>query len=631
MIKSEGRPPCRPHLPLNALTGQSRSLPPISLPVPNLLLLLMVSFLRLLRLFVAITAVRQPGPIIQLLFYRPPIGHPTQSPLRRAPHMIRSTISILPHFVSVSLILLVSSACQPRETNVEVGNRTQVLHRGQGPALADLDPHLATGTTDYNVLSALFEGLVGEHPVDLSPVPGVASRWEISPDGMAYTFHLRPDARWSNGDPITAHDFIASWQRVLTPRFGADYANLLYVLAGAEAFHRGAEEDFSGVGATALDDHTLRVELEYPAPYFLSLLQHWMWFPVHLASIESVGDPYARTTPWARPETMVSNGPFTLAAWPNRERIIVHKSTTYWDAKTVRLAEIHFHPFEGVDTEERAFRSGQIHLTDALPISKIEAYRRNEPELLRIDPYLGTYFFRLNTRLPNLQDQRLRAALSHAIDRTTIVNQILKGGQIPAASLTPSGTAGYTPPSGLTFDLAKAHEQLAAAGFPNGEGAPPIELLFNTSENHRLVAEALQAMWRRNLGIEVTLQNMENKTVLESRRQGDYQMLRSVWIADYADPTSFLDVFKSSSGNNYTGWADADYDRLLFEASRTIDNDQRFALLNQAEQRLLEQAAVIPLYTFTHVFAKAPSVQGWHPTLLDHHPYKHVWLEEPSM
>ncbi len=525
--------------------------------------------------------------------------------------------------------LLLLAACTPRETNVESGNRTQTLHRGQGPSLADLDPHLATGTTDYNVLSALFEGLVGEHPQDLSPVPGVAQRWEVSPDGLTYTFHLRAEAMWSNGDPVTAHDFVASWRRVLTPSLAADYANLLYVISGAEAYHKGATEDFDSVGATALDDRTLRVDLEYPAPYFLSLLQHWMWYPVHLPSISAVGSPYSRSTAWARPGVMVSNGPFVLESWRKQERIVVTKNPSYWDAAIVRLNAIHFHPFEGVDTEERAFRSGQIHLTDALPISKIEAYRRDHPELLRIDPYLGTYFFRLNTRVPFLSDPRVRAALSLSLDREKIVSRVLRDSQLASATLTPAGTNGYQPPAGLEFDLPRGQALLAAAGFPEGAGAPPIELLFNTSENHRLVAEALQAMWRENLGLQITLHNMENKTVLESRRVGAFEMLRSVWIADYVDPTSFLDVFRSESGNNYTGWANPDYDRLLFEADRTTDPAARFAVLRQAEEMLLREAPIIPLYTFTHVFAIDPAVRGWHPTLLDHHPYKHVWLESP--
>lgn len=539
------------------------------------------------------------------------------------PPLIKPLARMIACWALVTLVI----GCTPRESNVDRGNREQILHRGMGPSLADLDPHLATGTTDYNVLSALFEGLVGEHPEDLSPVPGVATRWDISADRMTYTFHLRKDARWSNGDPITASDFVASWRRVLTPELAADYASLLYVVSGAEAYHKRSTREFTTVGLKALNEHTLRVDLEYPAPYFLSLLQHWMWYPVHLPSIEAIGSPYDRTTPWARPGIMVSNGPFKLESWRNLERVVVTKNANYWDADTVRLNAIHFHPFEGVDTEERAFRSGQIHLTDALPIARIDAYRRDYPDLLRIDPYLGTYFFRLNTAKPPLDNPLVRQALNLALDREKIISQVLRDSQIVATSLTPPGTAGYAPPAGLAYDLELARSTLAEAGYPGGEGAPTIELLHNTSENHRLVAEALQAMWAENLGLQIELRNMENKTVLEARRVGDYEMLRSVWIADYIDPVSFLDVFKSDSGNNYTGWGNPDYDRLLFEADRTINPASRFDLLRQAESLLLNEAPIVPLYTFTHVFAIQPSVKGWHPTLLDHHPYKHVWLE----
>lgn len=534
--------------------------------------------------------------------------------------------SLLPRLLAAALLFVVAS-CRPRESNVETGNRTQTLHRGIGPALADLDPHLATGTTDYNVLSALFEGLVGEHPEDLSPVPGVAETWTVSASGLVYTFHLRADARWSNGDPLTAADFVASWRRALTPSLAADYASLLYVLAGAEAFHKGQTTDFGAVGVRALDPRTLRVELEYPAPYFLSLLQHWMWYPLHLPSIEAVGPAYTRGTAWARPGTLVGNGPFRLESWTNGERIVAHRNPHYWDTATVRLNAIHFHPFEGVDTEERAFRAGQIHLTDALPAGRIDAYRRDAPDQLRIDPYLGTYFFRFNTTRPFLNDARIRRALTMAVDRAAIVDRILRGGQIPHASFTPAGIGDYAPPPGLPHDPAAARTLLAEAGYPGGQGAPTVEILFNTSENHRLVAEAIQAMWSTELGLPVSLRNMENRTVIDARRAGDFGVLRSVWIADFADPVSFLDIWRSDSGNNYTGWRDSAYDRLLAEASRSADPAARLSLLAQAETRLLEQAPVLPLYTFTHVFVIRPEVRGWFPTLLDHHPYKHVWLE----
>jgi oligopeptide transport system substrate-binding protein len=535
---------------------------------------------------------------------------------------ISNTFWILLCVVAVSL-----SGCGKRDTNVSRGDREQVLHRGMGPALADLDPHLATGTTDYNVLSALFEGLVGEDPVDLHPVPGVAERWTISPDGLTYTFHLRANARWSNGDPLTARDFVESWNRVLTPSLGSEYANLLYVVAGAEAYHKGRAADFASVGIASPDDRTVRVTLEYPTPHFLSILQHWVWFPVHMRSISAVGSPTTRGTAWSRPGKMVSNGPFQLSEWRGGERIIATKNPHYWDAPAVRLQAIHFHPFESVDAEERAFRAGQLHLTDAVPISKIDAYRRQSPELLRIDPYLGTYFYRINLRRPFLNEQKVRRALALAVDRTAIVEQILRGGQTPATGFVPPGTPGYASPETLTTDFAAARRLLAEAGYPEGRGAPVVELLFNTSENHRVVAEAIQEMWRRELGLRVSLHNMENKSVLEARRAGGFQLLRSVWIGDYLDPTSFLDIWRTDSGNNYTGWASEAYDRLLYQAARTTDAGARLRLLQRAETLLLEDAPVIPIYYFTHVFLIQPSVRGWHPTLLDHHPYKHVWLE----
>ena len=522
---------------------------------------------------------------------------------------------------------LVFPGCAKRETLVERGNREQVLLRGIGPEPASLDPHLATQAADYSVLSALFEGLVAEDPVDLHPVPGVAVRWEISPDGLTYTFHLRANARWSNGDPVTARDFAASYLRVLTPSLAAENASLLYVVQGAEAFHRGQSADFASVGIAAPDARTLRITLAHPAPYFLSMLNHCVWFPVHLPTIEKNGPAAQRGNPWARPGTLVGNGPFTLMEWRAGQRIVVARSQTYWDTAAVRLREIDFYPFT-VDAEERAFRAGQLHVTDALPPAKIDAYRRDAPRLLRIDPLLGTYFYRLNIVRPPLNDVRVRRALALAVDRQAIVEKILRGDQLPAAAFTPPGMAGYTPPAGFAADFSAARRLLAEAGFPGGKGLPALELLFNSSESHRAIAETVQETWRRELGVEVRLVNMENNSVLDARRTGSFQILRSSWTADFGDPQNALALWTSDSGNNFTGWADPAYDALLHRAEFATDSPQRLALLQQAEARLLDAAPLIPVYYYTHVFLLQPSVQGWHPTLLDHHPYKHVWLEE---
>ncbi len=538
-------------------------------------------------------------------------------------------------FLCLFFVLFVTNAflagCGKRETPVEIGNRSQVLHRGLGQDIKDLDPHLATAADDYNVLSALFEGLVGEDPVDLHPVPGVAESWD-APDGLTYVFHLRGNAKWSNGDPVTAQDFVGSIRRVLTPAFAAPNAPALYVIRGAEDFHRGRETDFAKVGVTAPDARTLRITLAHPTDTFLAQLNQAVWFPVHLASIEKNGSATDHANAWARPGKLVGNGPFKLEAWNLGQEIVVAKAATYWDAATVRLNGIHFHTLEGVDGAERAYRAGQLHLTDSLPVGKIDTYQRESPGELRIDPLLNTYFYRLNVRKPALRDVRVRRALSLGVDRNAIVEKILRGGQLPARAFTPPGTAGYTFPVTATdhaADLASARRLLAEAGFPEGRGLPPLELLYNTSENHRLIAEAIQEMWRRDLGVEVRLANQELNSTLEARRTGAYDILRSSWSADYADPASFLDIFRSDSGNNFTGWSSPEYDAALTAASRATARAERHALWQKAEALLLEAAPIIPLYHYTHVFVIRPEVKGWNPTLLDHHPYKAVWLEAP--
>jgi oligopeptide transport system substrate-binding protein len=524
------------------------------------------------------------------------------------------------------------SGCLKRETAVQRGDRDQVLHRGIGADPADLDPQAATNIAEIDVSSALFEGLVTEDPVDLHPVPAVAASWDISADKVTYTFHLRPDAKWSDGKTITAPDFIQSWRRALTPALGAENAGMLYIIQGAEAFHKGATKDFARVGVSAPDERTLRVMLEHPMPYLLSLMTHPVWSPVPLHVISAHGDIAARGVPWTKPGRHVGNGAFKLVEWHPNHKIVLDKSPTYWDAARVKLKAIHMYPIDSADAEERTFRTGQLHVTYQLPFGKVESYRANSPQFLRTDPYLNTYFLRLNVRQAPLNNEKLRRALALAVDRTALVEKLLRGGQKPATAVTPPlsipGLPAYTPPPGNATNLAAARTLLAEAGFAGGKGIPAIELLHNTSANNRLIAEAVQEMWRRDLGVEVRLLNQEYKVVLAERRAGHYQILLSDWVGDYLDPTTFLDLWRSDSGNNHTGWGNPEYDALLFEAARTADATERASKLQRAEAVMLAAAPVIPLYYNTHVFLAQPSLKGWHPTLLDHHPYKHVWLEK---
>lgn len=520
-----------------------------------------------------------------------------------------------------------TTSCGPRETRVEWANRHQILLKGSGSEPKDLDPHVATGVTEHHIIMALLEGLVAEDPVDLHPVPGVAERWDISPDGKVYTFHLRANAKWSNGDPVTARDFFETYKRILTPTLASEYAYMHFVVKNAEAYNAGKLTDFAQVGYRVVDDHTLEITLENATPYFLPLLNHMSWFPVHLPTIAKYGPAYQRGSKWTRAGRFVGNGPFTLEKWRVNDVIIVKKSPTYWDQATVRLNEIRFYPIEDNNSEERAFRAGQLHVTETLPLAKIETYRRNRPDVFSFGPYLGTYFYRLNTTKPPLNDKRVRRALAIAIDRESLAANVTRGGQTPAYHFTPPGTAGYDCRTKLPADIAEARRLLAEAGYPNGKGFPRMELLFNTSEGHKAIAEALQQMWKRQLNIEVELVNEEWKVFLDSTQSLNYQIARGSWIADYVDPNSFLDMWLTGGGNNETGWANKEYDALIAAAASAPGPQQRLEFFQQAEALLLDEMPIIPIYFYTRVCLKRPELKGWHSTLLDNHPYKHVYLE----
>lgn len=525
------------------------------------------------------------------------------------------------------LLLVFLTACARRETEVAKGNRDGVLHCSIGSEPTDLDPHVVTSLAEAKVLPALFEGLVSFDPVTLAPVPGLAESWDLSPDGLTYTFHLRA-TRWSNGDPLTAQDCLDSWRRILTPTLAADYAYLFYIIRGAEDFNHGKATDFSTVGLAAPDARTFVVTLAHPAPYFLQILLNVPWRPVHVRSIAAIGDAYHRGTPWTRPERMVTSGPFVLREWTPHQRIVVEKSPIYWDRAHVRLNAIHFYPTDSVDAEERAFRSGQLHVTYSLSLSKIATYRREQPASLRIDNFVDTYFFRFNTRRAPLDDARFRRALSLALDRTTIAHKVLNGDQQPATTFVPPTMPGYTPPARPDRDLAAARALLAEAGHPDGRGLPAIELLYNNSEILRLVAEAIQEIWRRDLGVAVQLVNQEYKVVFANRRSGNYQILLSDWVADYLDATTFLGLWRGAAGNNHTGWSDPAYDALLDRAATTAAPAARAGLLAQAEALMLDAAPIAPIYHNTHVYLLQPSVKGWRPSPMDHIDYRHVSLEK---
>ena len=530
--------------------------------------------------------------------------------------------------VSVVIAGLSLMGCSKPESRVAQGNRDQVLHLGNLSEPTDLDPHVVTSMQNFYVISALFEGLTGYNPKDASPEPALAERWDVSEDGTVYTFHLRKTAKWSNGDPVTAHDFVKTYRRILSPGVASEYSYLHEnLIKNAAAFVKGEVKDFAQVGYLAVDDHTLRLTLVGPAPYFPGMLSHHSWYPLHLPTIEKFGGADKRGTGWTRPGNFVGNGPFTLKDWKVNQVIRVVKSETYWDQATVKLKELNFYPIESADTEERAFRSGQLHVTSTLPTGKVDGYRDSKSELYQSHPFFGTFFLRFNTKVKPLEDPRVRRALALTIDRSGIVKTVLRAGQLPAFSLVPPNLPGYQGRPGFTNDVELGRKLIAEAGFPKGEGFPKLEFLFNTTDANKQLAEAMQQMWKRELGIEVTLVNQEAKVYQASMVAGDYQIARYAWIGDYLDPSSFLDMMMTTSGNNQTGWSNTDYDRLMTAAGREGDALKRAALMQQAESILMTEMPVAPVYYYTRNYLRQPNVKGWDANLLDIHPYKYVWLE----
>lgn len=530
--------------------------------------------------------------------------------------------------MGLALLCVSLAACTPREREVDAAARAGILLIGNGSEPKTLDPHLATGVPESDILRALFEGLVSQHPEnDLLAAPGVAESWTHNADFTRWTFILREDARWSNGQPVTAGDFVYSWQRMLSPELGSEYAEMLYVLANGEAFHQGQITDFGQVGVKARDARTLDVVLKGSTPHFPAMLKHSSFYPVYPAAVEAHGGMTDRQSRWSTLENFVGNGPFRLSAWVTNQIIKAERSDTYWDRAKVRLNAIHFFPIDNVPSEETSFMGGRLHVTSTLSPDKITWFRKNRPDVLKIDPYLGTYFYRINVTRKPLDDPRVREALNLAIDRELLVSRVTQGGQAPTTGYVPQGMAGYDGPKVLGFDPERARRLLAEAGFPGGKGFPAKEILINTSESHRKVAEAIQAMWREHLGIRVGIYNQEWKVYLDSQTKLDFDMSRSGWIADYAHPLTFLDMFTTGNGNNDTGWASPEYDSLIRRAQTAESEEARTDLMQRAEAVLLRDLPIIPIYWYTKVHLRDNRVKGWGTSLLAKQPYKHMWIE----
>ena len=526
-------------------------------------------------------------------------------------------------------LLLSLAGCKPAgpASPVADGLRSQVLHLGNSSEPGDLDPQIATAYTEATILVALFEGLTCLDDATSQPVPGVAESWGISPDGLTYTFHLRAGARWSNGDALTAGDFAWSYRRILSPKLASEYSYMLWPVKNAQAFNEGKITDFAQVGVRAVDDRTLELTLAAPCPWLLALAAHQAWYPVHRSTVEKFGGAEQKGTRWTRPENFVGNGPFTLKEWAPRARIVTARNPYYWDAAHARLNGVVFYPIETLATEEKSYRAGQLHVTYGLPPAKIPAWRAAAPAQLRVDPFLETFFLRFNTAKPPLNNVKVRQALTRALDRVALARDVLRGSVVPAYELTPPDTAGYSSTAHVADDFAAARRLLTEAGFPGGRGLPTFEVQIKNDDVHRTLLEAIQQMWQRELGVKLTLVALEQKTWIQNQSSQAYTISSARWVGDYVDADTFLSLWLTGGGNNWTGWGNADYDRLVTEAARTLDAAKRHTLQQQAEAILLDEGPIVPIYHGARVFLLNPDVKGWTPNLLGSHRYQFLHLK----
>lgn len=515
--------------------------------------------------------------------------------------------NILFGLLAALLVIGLLSGCAGKSQQGEKpAAKDQVIRYNVGAEPKTLDPAKATGLPEGTIMMQLFEGLT-RYDQNQEIKPGMAESWDISKDGLTYTFKLR-DAKWSNGDPVTAKDFVYSWLRALDPNTASEYAYQLFYIKGAEEYNsgKGKKED---VAVKALDDKTLQVTLKAPAPQFLGLTAFQTLYPVHQKTVE--GNPN-----WfADPAKYVSNGPFKMVSWEHNQKIVVEKNPNYWDADKVKLSKLEIYLIDSIDTAYNMFKTGQLDFQDDVPVQELAALKNSKE--LKIVPDASVYFYRFNVTRKPFDDVRVRKALAMAIDRKTLVEQVTQAGQKPAFAFVPFG---FKDADGKDFrenagdffkeDVEQAKKLLAEAGYPDGKGFPKVTIMYNTNENHQKIAQAIQQMWKKNLNIEVGLQNVEWQVKLDRESKLDYDIARAGWSPDYMDPMTFIDMFVTDGGNNQTGWSNAEYDKLVRQANSTGDQKVRMDSMHKAEKLLMDEMPIMPIYFYTNPNLIKENVKG---------------------
>jgi len=501
----------------------------------------------------------------------------------------------------------------------------QELHRDNGDEPQTLDPHKAEGMASAHILRDLFEGLTAESP-EGRIIPGAAIRWNISRDGKTYTFYLRRDALWSNGDPVTAEDFVYGLRRSANPATASNFAQALLPIENAAEVLSG-DVPTSELGVTAVNEFTLQIKMKDPTPYFLSLLNHPSTYPVHSASVLEHGAAFSR------PANLISNGAYILSDWVIRSRIDLVKNENYWDAENVIIEKIHYYPFVDQSTALKQFRAGKLQWTSAVPSNQFKWLQKHYPDELVTSPWLASYFFGFNLqREPFVANPELRRALALVVDRELITEKVTQFGELPSYNLVPPGIRDYVSPlpdwAYWTQEErnAEARRLYAEAGYSE-ENPLRFEIRYNVGENNKKLALAVASLWKQVLGVQATLVNEELKVFIQNREQKVLtQVFRAGWISDYADAYSFLNLFRTGHGRNDYGYSNSLYDSMLDEIASERIPSRRRRLMYEAERVLLADTTFIPVYTYVTKRMVDPRLKGWQSNVMDHHYSKNMYF-----
>jgi oligopeptide transport system substrate-binding protein len=513
---------------------------------------------------------------------------------------------------ALSLLVILAAGCGGASQGKDTAQgELKFIRHNHGEEPESIDPALNTTVNGGTIIIACFEGLTSLNEKD-EPVPGVAESWDISPDKTKYTFHLRKDAKWSDGKPVTAGDFAYAWKRALNPDTAAEYCYQLFYIKNAPEFNEGKAKA-EDLGIKVVDDYTLEVELSAPTPYFLNLTAFPTLFPVRQDIIEQYGDQWT-----LKPETYIGNGPFKMTEWQSKDHMKFVKNENYWDKDRVKIDGIIETFIAEASTMLAGYEAGELDIIDDVPLNEIDNLKKTGE--FHMFKQLGTYYYCFNVTKPPFDNPKVRKAFALAIDREDITTKVRKSG-IPATAFVapgvPDTAAGkdFREVGGAFFPVKAQPEEarrlLAEAGYPDGKGLPDVTLIYNNSEEHQIIAEAILEMWKKNLGIEnVTVQNQEWAVFINTRQNGDFQIARHGWIGDYNDAMTFLDLFTTGNGNNDAHWSNKQYDELIKQARLSTDEKERMRILHQAEKMIMEDAIMIPILHYTENCMIKPYVKG---------------------